>query len=308
MVTNGQKAILGGLGLCVVAAALLALFVKKPGDETVSIPLPDGEIRGEAVDDVPLTEDLELRFQQAGFDWEAVVSGKSDVPALFIDDLPADLGDLVEVDRRKAVFFRIMLPLVLRANADIAADRARIEALADDLSGLEDDDMDWLADLMVRYRVDLDDQAKANLLRRVDIIPPSLALAQAAEESGWGTSRFAQEGNALFGQWTTTGPGLVPEDREEGKTHKVRAFETLYQSVRAYGDNLNRHKAYRNLRKARFDLRARGAAVTGLELAKTLTRYSERGKAYVKSLSSLIRSNDLDKIDGVQFRRGRAGS
>ena len=136
------------------------------------------------------------------------------------------------------------------------------------------------------------------LIKRVDIIPVSLALAQAAEESGWGTSRFTREGNAMFGQWTTAkGEGLVPLDRDENKTHKVRAFKSLFHSARAYALNLNTHRAYQSLRSMRLRLRKKGAPISGHILAESLLSYSERGEDYVKALRALMTINKLKYFD-----------
>jgi len=136
---------------------------------------------------------------------------------------------------------------------------------------------------MKRYRVT--DGGITALLERIDVIPTSLILAQSAEESGWGTSRFVRQGNALFGQWAWgDDEGIVPKGREEGKTHVIKAFGSLMDSVRAYARNINSHPAYQSLRERRAALRADGQMITGWELAETLTKYSERGAEYVDSI------------------------
>ena len=145
------------------------------------------------------------------------------------------------------------------------------------------------------------------LLKLVDIIPPSLALAQAAEESGWGTSRFVREGNAVFGQWTFSSAGsLVPADRDENKKHKIRAFPNLLDSVRAYALNLNTHAAYRQFRKVRSDLRLKGAPLDGLLLVDYLKRYSQRGQKYVEAIRALIKVNQLYRFDDARLRDGKS--
>lgn len=154
----------------------------------------------------------------------------------------------------------------------------------------------WLERLAARYetqpdRLDL-------LLRRVDTVPVSLAMAQAAIESGWGTSRFALHGNAIFGQWTTAeGKGLVPSAREEGKTHKVRSFNRLSDSVSAYLLNLNTHPAYAEFREMRQEARRRGETPDGQMLAGGLEAYSEKGGEYVELLRNMIRVNRLGAFD-----------
>jgi Bax protein len=158
-----------------------------------------------------------------------------------------------------------------------------------------------------RYRVERGDIAA--LLLRVDAIPPSLALAQAAEESGWGTSKFARRGNALFGQWTTSSDvGIVPARRDAGKTHKIKAFKSLQDSIAAYMRNLNVHRAYREFRQARHSLRRRGRALDGLRLAAGMTRYSERAEKYVETLRIIINVNRLNLFDAAQLEDSRRSS
>ena len=140
------------------------------------------------------------------------------------------------------------------------------------------------------------------LMRRVDTVPASLALAQAAEESGWGTSRFAQEGNALFGQWTTAeGEGLVPRRREAEASHKVRVFDELHDAVAAYLHNLNTHRAYRQFRLTRAEQRAESGRLDSVALVEDLKSYSERGEDYVASIKTIIRVNRLRQLDQAAF-------
>ncbi|MGK2907996.1 MAG: glucosaminidase domain-containing protein [Desulfuromonadales bacterium] len=149
------------------------------------------------------------------------------------------------------------------------------------------------------YKTVLTDHALQDiLLRRVDTVPPSLVLAQAAEESGWGTSRFAVEGNALFGMWTWGEEGITPVKQRSGLgNYKIASYKTPLQSVIAYMHNLNTHQAYKKLRSRRAELRNAGSKVTGWDLASTLTKYSERGQAYVDSLRSMIKGNKLQSAD-----------
>ena len=162
------------------------------------------------------------------------------------------------------------------------------------------EDQTWLAWVAERY-----DAPAGNLdelLVRVDIIPTSLALAQAAEESGWGTSRFAHQGNALFGQRATGDePGLAPVERATEEHVRVRAYETLGAAVRSYARNLNTHPAYERFRAERAENRSQGAEPGGHALAPTLTRYSERGAAYVASLRAIIRLNRLESFDKARL-------
>ena len=196
-----------------------------------------------------------------------------------------------------------MLPLVLHVNEQIRADRTRLIAVRKmqvNDQKISAADQLWLAALADRYKADRDDLSE--LSRRADIIPPSLALAQAAEESGWGTSRFVIEGNALFGQWTVEEDrGIVPARRDIDRFHKIKTFETLLDAVRAYARNLNTHRAYRKFRLERAGFRQEGTSLDGLVLSSSLSKYSERGDEYVKSLRSLIRGNRLEKLDRAKL-------
>lgn len=197
--------------------------------------------------------------------------------------LPADLASL-SVEARKAVFLDSVLPAVHAANSEVMCEREALEAALQ--AGGGPDAQAVLARLADRYGSD----DPATLLRRVDAVPTGLALAQAAIESGWGTSRFARHGNALFGLQTRGGAGL--KARESDAT--VFAFEDLHDAARAYTRTLNTHAAYREFRQRR--VAARGEDADSCALGRTLTRYSARGEAYGEDLCVLIRANDLDTL------------
>jgi Bax protein len=242
-------------------------------------------------------------FERLGYNLNAVGSGLADVPRLFVASLPKDLSEVRETARRKALFFSSVLPLVLQVNDEISADRARLRKLLDQIgkgAKLGPVDRLWLIVMAEHYRVKRGDIK--SLVSRVDTIPPSLALAQAAEESGWGTSRFARQGNAVFGQWTfSTDGSLVPAQRDADKSHRVKAFSSLLDSVRAYARNLNTHRAYRHFRKARRNMRRRDAPLDGIKLANSLKSYSERGENYIKDLHSIIAANKLRRLDDARL-------
>ncbi|MDC1214355.1 glucosaminidase domain-containing protein [Rhodospirillales bacterium] len=247
-------------------------------------------------------QDLAQGFKEIGYNLDGVRDDAL-VPRVFLAELPHDLNETAEVSLKKTVFFKMMLPLILNENERILADRNRLHQIKTSMAlgaKIEARDRLWLAVLAERYK--LKDENIDVLLRRVDIVPPSLAMAQAAEESGWGTSRFARTANALYGQWTTSdGKGIIPEDRPEGMDHKVRAFDNLAQSVSAYMRNLNTHRAYREFRKHRKSIRGKGQALNGSVLAENLTRYSERGKKYVDSVRAIINVNQLLGLDDAQL-------
>jgi len=243
---------------------------------------------------------LAARFEAEGYDWDEVVAGNQEVPSLVMKSLPKDLVHLQNVDLKKSLFFRTLLPLALQINADIEADRKHLislKAKADAGEPLSARDSRWLADLARAYKTEPSNVEE--LLLRVDGVPPSLMLAQAAEESGWGTSRFVREGNALFGQWTwsDTHSGIVPADREEGETHKIRAFGSVKGAIAAYVRNLNTHTAYERFRLQR----ALGAS--GYDLTATLDKYSERGPKYVETLRSIMQANRLAALDQARLSK-----
>lgn len=250
----------------------------------------------------PTVRKLSDAFNRIGYNLDRILERRGSVPRLFTASLPADIGQVREVKLRKAVFLMTVLPHVLRINEEILADRRRLWRLRHDRElgrKLRAEDRLWLAVQTERYRTKAGDLDA--LMARMDVIPPSLALAQAAVESGWGTSRFAREGNALFGQWTWTGKGVTPLQREEGKTHKIKAFDSIEGSVRDYMRNLNTHRAYREFRKQRAAIRRDGAPLDGGKLAGTMLRYSERGQAYVDSLTTIISANNLRHLDDVRL-------
>lgn len=242
------------------------------------------------------------------------VRNQQPVPRLFIARLPGDIGDIRSTKKRKELFLRTALPLTLKANEDIAKDRARLQRLqkiADGAGGpgglgkLNPRQRDWLDRLAKRYGLENPDFTE--LLRRVDITPPSLALAQAAIESGWGTSRFARIGNALFGQRSfrkASGrpiAGIIPAERAANESYRVRAFASLYDSVRSYAHNLNTHFSYADFRRKRAQMRAAGHTPDGGRLAGTLISYSEEREVYVMALRTLIDGNRMAVLDHARL-------
>lgn len=245
--------------------------------------------------------DLDRKLAELDYSLSDIRRGAAHVPRLQLANLPPDLAQINSANQRKLLFIKSILPLVLRANELILADRRKLLVFAQADRPLTREDDEWIAALADRYDVDRSDMD--GLVRRVDVAPPSLAIAQAAEESGWGTSRFAVEANAVFGQWTfRKGSGVVPERRDEGKRHEVRSFEGLRQSVSAYAHNLNIHWAYKEFRQVRHELRTATKAVTGQALVGTLHKYSERGPKYIKTILTIMRVNGLADFDGARLQ------
>jgi len=215
-----------------------------------------------------------------------------------------DFAQIQDVQKRKEAFFQFLLPLIHHANQEILAARERIRSIQEQipLQKLSTADALWLALVAEHYRVPADNGFDTEffntLLRRVDIVPPSLVLAQAATESGWGTSRFAREGNNLFGEYCyASGCGIVPSRRNPGARHEIARFQSPYDAILGYMTNLNRHDSYHSFRKYREQARLGNEPIRGEQLAEGLIRYSERGQAYIHQIQSMIRYNDLAHLD-----------
>jgi Bax protein len=207
----------------------------------------------------------------------------------------------ISVSEKKSNFFAFLQPLIIKANADVLIQREQLLDIQANISALDSDQVENLAALLKTYRVgaklSLELQVQA-LNIKVNTIPAALVLAQAANESAWGTSRFAQEGNNFFGQWCfSKGCGIVPNSRNSGADHEVASFDNPFDSVKSYIRNLNSHPTYALLRTLRQQALDNDEAVSGEVLAQGLIGYSERGEEYVKEIQSMIRYNKLSRYD-----------
>jgi Bax protein len=253
-------------------------------------------------------KDVMIYFQELGYTEESWDAGKREVNRVYFANMPSRWrgkhSKEVEVRMKKEVFFRVLAPLILRSNELIMQDRVRLQSISEG----SEVDAAWLSDLGMRYRVleSIDDpvgpEQIKELIKRVDIVPPSLAMAQTAEESGWGTSRFADQGNAMFGQWAWGENAIKPEQQRAGKgNYGIAAFDNPQDSVNGYMLNINSHRAYASLRDKRAAMRAKGQEPTGKALASTLLNYSERGQHYVDTLNSIMSYNKLAEIDEARL-------
>ena len=223
------------------------------------------------------------------------------------------------VAQKKEIFYRFLLPLIVHANDMVVDRRARwVQARAELQAGKEirTETLNELREAAMLLRIRNEDEAATlsnsaedllpvidEALYKLDVIPPGLALGQAAYESGYGTSRFAVEGNALFGQWTYGGKGLVPaQQRKILGDHRIASYDWPFDSVRGYFLNLSSHPAYEDFRRLRAELKKAGKPLSSLALADGLIRYSERGQKYVDTLKGIIRTNELDIADDAVFR------
>ncbi len=252
-------------------------------------------------------EELLALFEKLDYTPEAWQAGSREIPRVYLMQIGENWrinSQNLEVINKKRIFFRALAPLVLRANELILQDRERLTAIDKGAQG-NPDDTAWLRTLALRYEViddtetELDAARMKELMARVDAVPTSLVLAQGAEESGWGTSRFAAEGNALFGQWTWGGKGIMPKQQREGMgDYRIAAYDSPLESIQAYMQNINTHPSYAELRAARAGMRVSEQSIpSGWALAEMLTRYSERGAEYVETLHTIMRVNRLQATD-----------
>ena len=212
--------------------------------------------------------------------------------------LPAEIKQIENIKQRKDLFIQIILPLVIKENNHIKIDRKKLFSVLNKSKNTITEKK-WLESKFKQYGVVNNDLSTLKI--RMDEVPISMTIAQAAKETGWGTSRFAQEGNALFGQWTWSGEGIKPAGADDNSTHKVMKFKVLQASVKAYQRNLNTHSTYKNFRSARAELRDEGKKLDSIVLTQHLDKYAETGKAYVKILQQIIRQNNLEDFDDAKL-------
>ncbi len=242
-------------------------------------------------------ETTESLFDDLGYDLQGVRAGQK-VKPIYLTKLPKDLKTLGDTKKKRELFIKILLPLILDENDKIIEDRKKLfKILSKNFNTVGE--RVWLKRRFKEYKIE--DQDLSKLKMRMDIIPVSIAIAQAANESGWGTSRFALEGNALFGQWTWSKKGISPKNADPNQSHKVLQFQVLKASVRAYKNNLNTHNAYQEFREKRAQLREENKQIIGLELTKYLKAYAAIGEKYVVLLDSIIEKNSLTDFDKAEM-------
>ena len=243
------------------------------------------------------TSEIDSLFKEVNYNLKDVRDTKL-VKPVDIGLLPNEIKNIGNTNKRKNMFIKIVLPLIVKENSKIRVDRKRLFIILNKNSNTEIEKK-WLEKKYKQYGVRQNDLSTLKV--RMDEIPVSLAIAQAAKETGWGTSRFALKGNALFGQWTWSGEGLKPKNAEKGKDHKVMKFHSLQLSVRAYLRNLNTHSSYKNLRRARTELRNQDKELDSIILAKHLDKYAETGNQYIEVLQKIIEQNNLKDFDEARL-------
>ena len=261
-------------------------------------------------EDVPLTFDeqpsdvillsaatIEELFKSTNYNLEDVRKNKL-VKPIRLDLLPKEIVKIENTKKRKNLFIQIVLPLIIDENNNIKLDRIKLFNILNKNKNTKVENH-WLKSKFQQYGVVNKDLSTLKI--RMDEIPVSMAIAQAAKETGWGTSRFAQEGNALFGQWTWSGEGIKPAAADNNSTHKVMRFKVLQASVKAYQRNLNTHSSYKKFRSARAELRDKKKKLDSLILSEYLDKYAETGKEYVVILQQIIRQNNLVDFDDAKL-------
>ena len=240
---------------------------------------------------------IEQLFEDTNYSLSEVRKSKK-VKPIRLSLLPKEIKQIENSKKRKSLFIQIILPLILEENNLILLDRKKLFSILNKNKNSKKE-INWLNRKFKQYGVLNKDIPTLKV--RMDIVPVSLAIAQAAKETGWGTSRFALEGNALFGQWTWSGDGIKPAGAESDTKHKVMKFRVLKASVRAYQRNLNTHSSYKNFRQLRAQLRDDSASLDSLLLADQLDNYAETGKEYTKILKQIINQNSLKDFDDVKL-------
>ena len=212
--------------------------------------------------------------------------------------MPKDIKTLGNTNEKRELFIKIVLPLIIEENIRIRLDRKKLFVILNKSNNTKLEKK-WLKTKFKQYGVNNNDLSTLKI--RMDEIPASLAIAQAAKETGWGSSRFAQEGNALFGQWTWSGDGIKPAAVDKDAKHKVAKFKVLKASVKAYQRNLNTHSSYKEFRRERAIQRDNYSKLNSLELVKYLNKYAETGVEYTKVLKKIIKQNSLTDFDDVNI-------
>ncbi len=261
---------------------------EKSPSQVTELVLPNLNIKTETV--LSLFEDVEYDLKTVRY--------QKRVKPIYFTQFPKDLDEIKDTKLKKETFIKIVLPLVVAENDKILDDKIKLKRITSKKM-TTDKEKSWLRLKLREYKVKNSDITELD--KRMDIIPVSIALAQAAKESGWGTSRFALEGNAIFGQWTWTGQGIEPLNKGKHENHKILRFPILRASVKAYKNNLNTHKGYAEFREKRYTYRKRNKSIKGLNLTDTLDRYAQTGKEYTDILEQIIKQNDLSDFETVQL-------
>ena len=243
-------------------------------------------------------------FEDLKYDLKNIRTGAL-VKPIYLSKLPKDLKKIKSTKTKKDTFIKIVMPLILDENNKILENRKKLFKILAKPNNTRGERL-WLKRRFEDYSIKNEDITELKI--RMDIVPVSIAIAQAAKESGWGTSRFALEGNAMFGQWTWGKKGIAPLEREKDKGHKILKFPILRSSVQAYKNNLNTHNGYRDFREKRAELRKKNKKISGLELVQYLHNYAATGSEYTKVLKKIIDQNQLTDFDSAVLMNSNQSS
>ena len=266
------------------------------GEKQLSKKYSKEKTKKEYDEDISLDTKVTLNlFEDLKYDLKSIRTGAL-VKPVYLSKLPKDLKKIKSTKTKKDTFIKIVMPLIIDENNKILENRKKLFKILSKPNNTRGEKV-WLKRRFEDYSIKNEDVTELKI--RMDIVPVSIAIAQAAKESGWGTSRFALEGNAMFGQWTWGKQGIAPLDREKNKGHKILKFPILRSSVQAYKNNLNTHNGYREFREKRAELRKLNKKISGLELVKYLHNYAATGSEYTKVLKKIIDQNELTDFDGA---------
>ena len=266
------------------------------GEKQLSKKYSKEKTKKEYDEDISLDTKVTLNlFEDLKYDLKSIRTGAL-VKPVYLSKLPKDLKKIKSTKTKKDTFIKIVMPLIIDENNKILENRKKLFKILSKPNNTRGEKV-WLKRRFEDYSIKNEDVTELKI--RMDIVPVSIAIAQAAKESGWGTSRFALEGNAMFGQWTWGKKGIAPLDREKNKGHKILKFPILRSSVQAYKNNLNTHNGYREFREKRAELRKLNKKISGLELVKYLHNYAATGSEYTKILKKIIDQNELTDFDGA---------
>ena len=256
-------------------------------------------------EDVSLDTKITLNlFEDLKYDLKGIRSGAL-VKPIYLSKLPKDLRKLKSTQKKKDTFIKIVMPLILDENNKILENRKKLFKILGKQNNSRGEKV-WLKRRFEDYGIKNEDVTELKM--RMDIIPVSIAIAQAAKESGWGTSRFALEGNAMFGQWTWGKKGISPLKREKNQDHKILKFPILRSSVQAYKNNLNTHNGYKEFREKRAELRRKNKKISGVVLVQYLYNYAATGSEYTKILKKIIEQNQLTDFDSAVLMHSKQSS
>ncbi|MGM0370230.1 MAG: glucosaminidase domain-containing protein [Bacillota bacterium] len=329
LIKSGEQLTVRGSKLILISCCLVIILLIL-GIETVDEEnqfSPEGIKQQEAPEEKPQKKPEE-KLRKINYDsyqqWEELLANYQlneagrlvEIPNLRIVKFPEDINQINNNTHKKNIFLNILAIGTYHANQNLLQQRNKLKKIINQyhvFENLSTKDKEWLEEKFSTYDIKKEKNLEAKLeqlKKKLDIIPLSLVLAQAASESGWGTSRFAIEANNIFGEWTynASTPGIVPDERPANANYRIRKFPSITRAIDSYLLNLNSHWAYQKLRDIRFELRSKDQSLDSLELSAGLIKYSETRELYVEQLNNIIKYNDLQAFDSLLQEKGASNS